>query len=283
MYLIIKRIGLIIIISLIVYSNADYVFPFFKTENIEKEINQRRYIGDKDIIDDEINILIAGIENGDADENMTDSLILLQINQAKKEIDLLSIPRDTKIDFYDLELAKINGGYAEGGIQLTTELVEKLLEIEVDHTAIVNYSVFIELVDAIGGVDVEIEDDLFYQDKSDNLLIDFKAGKQKLNGKEALEFVRYRDRITGDIGRISRQHKFLTSFKENLFKPANLLELPNVLVSLFSNIDTDLNPLEVAKISYRMRDFTDYQVEMDLLAGRHELIDGISYWIVSEE
>ncbi len=283
MYSLTKRIGLIVVISLIVYSNAGYVFPFFKAENIEGEINQKREIDNVYELDDEINILIAGIDNNDSDADMTDSLILLQIDQTNEEIDLLSIPRDTKIDFYDLDLAKINSGYAEGGIQLTTELVEELLEINIDHTAIVNYSVFIELVDAVGGVDIEIENDLFYQDKSDGLLIDFKTGKQELNGEEALEFVRYRDQITGDIGRISRQHKFLTSFKESLFKPANLFELPNVLVSLFSNIDTDLNPLEVAKISYRMRNLTDYQIEMDLLAGRHELIDGISYWIVSEE
>ena len=284
MYSLIKRIGLIILISLIVYVNADYFFPLFQSEDLPEEIDNSPSIGEKHSVNQETNILLAGIDNGgDVGDNMTDSLILLTIDQSDYEIDLLSIPRDTKIDFYDLEPAKINSGYAEGGLKLTTELAEKLLEVEIDHTVVVNYSVFIELVDAVGGVELEIEDDLFYQDKSDNLLIDIKAGKQKLSGEKALDFVRYRDRITGDIGRISRQHKFLTSFKENLVKPDNLTELPGALLSIYNNVETDLKPLEIARLSYEMRNFSDYQMEMDLLDGRHELIDGISYWVVSEE
>ena len=126
---------------------------------------------------------------------------------------MLSIPRDSRVKIDGHGWDKINHAYAYGGSKLSKSVVEKLLGIPIEYTVVMNFQGFVRMIDALGGVTIDVEKRMYYSDPYDDdrgLYIDLHPGVQKLNGKAAIEYVRYRDE-EGDIGRVARQQKFLTA------------------------------------------------------------------------
>lgn len=101
-----------------------------------------------------------------------------------KNVSLLSIPRDTRVRIPGHGWDKINHAYAFGGHKLTQQTTEELLGIQVNNYVMVDFSGFESLVDAIGGIDIDVEKDMYYYDDWDDFLIDLPAGQQHLDGKK---------------------------------------------------------------------------------------------------
>ncbi|MBD5153734.1 MAG: LCP family protein [Oscillibacter sp.] len=168
-------------------------------------------------------ILLGGLddENGGSDTNL-----LVAVDAKSGKIDVVSLPRDTLLNV-SWSVKKLNNAYHHGGFTQTMSEVSRLLGIPVDHYITVDLKAFVELVDAIEGVDFEVPLDMDYDDDWQNLHIHIPQGFRHLDGKEALQVVRWRQNndgtgyATADIGRIGTQQAFLTAAAKQMLQISN--------------------------------------------------------------
>ncbi len=187
-------------------------------------------------------ILLGGLddENGGSDTNL-----LVALDSKNGQINVVSLPRDTLLNV-DWSVKKLNNAYHHGGFTRTMEEVSRLLGIPVDHYVTVKLRAFEELVDAINGVDFEIPVDMDYDDDWQNLHIHFSKGLRHLNGKEALQVVRWRQNndgtgyATADIGRIGTQQAFLKAVAKQTLQISNLDKIGPMAEIVQKQVDTDL-------------------------------------------
>ena len=240
-------------------------------ENTEKEPENKT-----------VNFLILGVDERDEDVGRSDTIIVLSTNLATKRIGLISIPRDSQVDIPNHGLTKINHSYAYGGAFLTKQIVEKTLNIKIDNYVALNFQAFKNAVDKLGGVDINVEKDMYYRDDYDGengLLIDLKKGQQHLDGEKAMEYVRYRDE-EGDIGRVKRQQTFLAAIISRLTSVETIPKLPSLIKDVFGSIKTDLKFDEfISYLSY-LRPNQSFQIKSLMVDGKPQEIDGLSYWII---
>ena len=175
--------------------------------------------------DDRINVLIVGTDQGAADDvGRADSLMVANVDLKNKVVNIISLPRDSRVEIPGHDKSKINHSFAYGGIDLTKETVEDLMGIPIDYYAITNFEGFETIVNILGGVDLYVEKDMsahtYYGD------IDLHEGQQHLDPNQALGYVRYRYDAMGDIARAGRQQKFMKAVFEEALKPSNLPKLP---------------------------------------------------------
>lgn len=187
-------------------------------------------------------ILLGGLddENGGSDTNL-----LVAVDAQSKRIDVVSLPRDTLLNV-SWPVKKLNNAYHHGGFTQTMSEVSRLLGIPVDHYVTVNLKAFEELVDAIEGVDFDIPVDMDYDDPYQDLHIHFPKGPRHLNGKEALQVVRWRQNndgtgyATADIGRIGTQQEFLKAVARQTLQLSNLDKVRPMAEIFQEQVDTDL-------------------------------------------
>lgn len=188
-------------------------------------------------------VLVSGVDNfnGGSDTN-----ILVAVDAAQKKIYGVSIPRDTKA-YVGSKAYKINAAYAIGGMEKLAEVISLQLGIPVDYTVKVDLKGFVELVDAIEGVDFNVPVDMDYDDPYQDLYIHFTAGMQHLTGEEAMQVVRFRHNNDGtgygneDIGRMDTQQAFLKAVAKQTLRAENLDKLDDFVRIFQSNVDTDLS------------------------------------------
>lgn len=240
------------------------------------------------VVDEElgerINILLLGIDDGDseaaADEpKRTDAILLLSVDPEKEKVSVLSIPRDTKVVLPGhRDPDKINAAFAYGGAVMTKQTVQSLLQIPVHYYALANWRGFIEVVDLIGGVDLYVEKNMYYEDPYADLVIDIKHGYQHMDGETAGKYVRFRGDELGDIGRVQRQQKFLRAAAEQMFSFQNITKIGAIMDTIDKYIDTDLNTVTMLKAANSFKIFGDDKIKTCMLYGRFDDEAGVSYW-----
>lgn len=224
----------------------------------------------------EANILVLGVD--DAFGHRSDTMIVLHVNSEKKEASVVSIPRDTLANIPGRGPDKINHAFAFGGVELARQTVAGFLKIEVPYYIMINLSGIENLIDDLGGVTVNVEKRMYYVDYAAELHIDLQPGVQKLNGKQAMGYLRFRH-TDNDFARIGRQQSFLRSLASELMKRENLLKSPGLFLSLLACIDTNLNSRETLGLSLILRGaYEQGQVAMTMIPGSDMMIDGIYYW-----
>lgn len=193
--------------------------------------------------DDCCTILLVG---EDAKSSSTDSIMLLQIDRANRAVNVLSIPRDTKVNS-SYTPHKINGAYVangcgEEGMESLMEYVSDCVGFRPDGYILVELDVFIDLVDLFGGVEFDVPVDMYYDDPAQDLHIALQAGLQELDGEQAMGLVRFRSGYAdADIGRVSVQRAFIKSAIDQWATPLNLFKLPAALRKIVNNCTTDLS------------------------------------------
>lgn len=174
-------------------------------------------------------------------DGLSDTMLMLRFNSETKKLNVLSIPRDTRTLVEGLGVTKINAANAKGGPALSAQAVSELLNgVPIDRYVRINIQGVEKLIDALGGVTVYVPKDMKYQDDSQHLYINLKAGKHHLNGNQALQFLRFRYDENGDIGRIQRQQLLMRAVMEQTLNPATLARMPKILSVIQSHIDTNL-------------------------------------------
>jgi len=177
-----------------------------------------------------------------------DSLLLASFDPATDKINALSIPRDTRAAIPGVGVTKINAAYAFGGPGLTIRTVEDLLGVKVDFYIKLGPKSFAKLVDAIGGVEVDVEKDMKYTDNWASLRINLKKGRQVLNGTQAEGYIRFRHDALGDIGRVERQQKILMALFHKLKNPTMVMRTPQLIRAFTENTQTNLNLPEMMSL-----------------------------------
>lgn len=228
-----------------------------------------------------INIMIMGVDRRADDVGRSDTLMVLTYNPTDKKASLLSLPRDTRVHIEKNDYDKINHAYAYGGHNLTKKTVEAFLNVPMDYYVMIDIHAFEKIIDAIGGVDIDVEKRMYYEDPWDDdggLVIDLYPGKQHMDGKTAIQYVRYRDG-EGDIGRITRQQKFIKAFMSQVISPSVLPKLPEIIQNISSAIQTDM-PID--KMIALITDLPTVQqngLNSTMVPGKPAYIEDISYWI----
>ncbi len=231
-----------------------------------------------------INILLVGIDDGDGANPATsphrsDSMLLMGVHKSTGAVSLLSIPRDTRVAIPGHSSAdKFGHSFAYGGVELTIATIQDFLKVPVHYYIVADWQGFIKVVDALGGVDLHVEANMRYEDPYANLKIDLKKGFQHLNGHQAGQYVRFRHDEMGDIGRVSRQQKFLKALATQAVRPGNLIRLPQIISILRDNVQTNMTPWTAKDVLVAIPSLKNNRIQSDMIPGNFANIGGISYW-----
>jgi LCP family protein required for cell wall assembly len=214
---------------------------------------------------DRVNVLLLGLDHvveGKRDvSHRADSILVASTDFETKQIRLVSIPRDSWIPHYkDGELIreadKLGHTYIEGGVQCTKETVEQLLGVPIQYYVTINFNGFKKVIDAIGGIEVDVEKRMWYEDKWGGLTIDLQPGLQHLNGEQAMGYARFRKDLTGDVGRMGRQQIVLKKMLEKMKSPANLPRLPKLFAIFKENVETNMSMDQLLALAQNMDDYS---------------------------
>lgn len=248
-----------------------------------------------------VNILLLGMDIGDAENTSnssarrTDTMMLLNYNPRTDNIKVVSIPRDTLIEVEDahdgngnyIPYWKINAAYVLGGEDEVIEHVEKLLDITVNYLVEIDYAAFRNLIDAVGGVEMYIDRDMYYDDDAQDLHIYFNKGETVLlDGKKAEEFFRWRKNndgtglADGDLGRIKNQQKFIAALIEKCTDPMIITQIPDILKAIKENVVTNMTGTNM--LSYGLKMISNSGISMNTLQGYNERIYGQDFLVADE-
>ena len=222
----------------------------------------------------EIKVLVLGVST-DLDSELTDTIMVASYNPNTQKANLLSIPRDTftgKNSKKAIASQKINSLYNINRTpEKTLAAVNELTGLDIKYYVVVKTEALIKLVDAIGGVTFNVPIDMKYDDPTQDLHIDLKAGEQVLNGDKAEQLLRWRhsNHIKGvgmttypseygndDFGRMRTQRDFIIATLKQTLKPSNIFKIGQILEIAHENVETNVE-LSVAK------DYIPYAVELD--------------------
>lgn len=237
-------------------------------------------LGTKDTAQKPINILVMGVDHREGDVGRSDSLFVLSINREDNIMAMTSIPRDSLVMIPGHGWDKINHAYAYGEEKLTRRTVENLLDTKIDYLVKLETKGVEKIIDAIGGVEIDVEKRMKYEDPWDDdggLVIDLKPGEQTLDGARAVQYIRYRDE-EGDIGRAHRQQKFLEAAVDSVVSPLTLFRLPRIVYACVSAIDTDMPTIEMVKLMPTAMLAAHNGLVKIFADGEPTYINGVSYW-----
>lgn len=296
-----KRIlfSIITFIFVLIFAGAIYAYSFIsglKTNKLGNGIAPASS-------NDSINILILGMDVGDTDNQAnksirrSDTIMVFNYNPNTKKAHIVSIPRDTMIEvdaYLDTgeyqRYWKINSAYALGGEEEITTHVESLLDININYIVEVDYNAFRSVVDAIGGVDMTIEQDMFYDDEEQDLHINFTAGETvHLNGQKAEEFFRWRQNndgsgfANGDLDRIKNQQLLMSKLVDKALSPSIVLKAPNILKAISDNVDTNIPANKLISLGLKVLRLKSSDIVMTTLQGVPENIYGQEFLVSYKE
>ncbi|MEM9151923.1 MAG: LCP family protein [Cyanobacteria bacterium P01_F01_bin.3] len=237
-----------------------------------------------------VNILVMGldeahdIEGAKPDDlvGRTDTMLLVRVDPEEKAVNVLSIPRDTRVDIPGYGFEKINQANFEGGAELAAQTVTHNFDnVEIDRYVRVSTTAFKEIVDLVGGIEVLVPKAMEYEDKTQGLVIDLQPGLRNLNGDEAEQFARFRQDSYGDIGRVQRQQILLKALRQRMTNPAVLPKLPQIIRVLQQRIDTNLSVEELLALAGFGMDIDAKDLHMVMLPGRFSDPEEYraSYWL----
>jgi LCP family protein required for cell wall assembly len=205
----------------------------------------------------------------------SDTIMLAFIDMEGGAINLLSIPRDTRVELAEGKgTTKINHAFAYGGVTLTRKTIESFLDVEIDRYVMVDFEGFSDIIDALGGIDYDVEQRMYRPVEN----IDLQPGFQHLDGYNALAYVRWRGTATADIGRIERQQKFLKTVLDQVMSAGTIFRLPQLANTVNEAIQTDFSLKELTALINIYKDLTEVSFNSDMLPGEGTTINGISYW-----
>lgn len=200
----------------------------------------------------------------------TDAILLTKLDFTKKTVNILSIPRDTKVEIPGRSgHHKINAAHAYGGPELTVKTIEEFLGVKPEAYVVIDFTSFEKAIDNLGGFEVSVAKQMDYDDNWGNLHIHLKPGKQVLNGNQALGFVRFRKSKSGyaetDKDRIARQQELLFAIKQKLVSPKTFYLLPDAIDTVKSGVNSSLSDNQLLAIANFMRSIPKGSVHMETL------------------
>jgi polyisoprenyl-teichoic acid--peptidoglycan teichoic acid transferase len=187
---------------------------------------------------DPLDVLVLGVDKSAGPEgagsSRSDTMMLVRVTPATGEVKLLSVPRDLYVEIEPGMNDKINSAYAYGGVDQARSVMEGLTGVTVDNYVIVDFQGFQEVINAIGGVKVDVGHDVFPEKWH------MGEGVQRLGGRKALFYARYRGTPRADLDRIDHQQKLLAALRRQAFRWNTVTKMPAILKTTNENVETDL-------------------------------------------
>lgn len=195
------------------------------------------------VSDEPQNVLVVGVdERPEVEGSRTDTIMLVRVYPDTGEVKIVSIPRDLLVEIEPGVEDKINAAYSYDGISGTIGAVENFSNVYIDHYAIVDLAGFEAVVDALGGLKIDVEEDQVPPNWK------VKEDAQHLNGRKALIYARYRNTEGGDLDRIRRQQEVLAALRSKAFSWRSAERFPQITRAVVENIETDMSLAEIASL-----------------------------------
>ncbi|HDR7459671.1 LCP family protein [Bacillus paranthracis] len=239
---------------------------------------------DVEITKEPFTLLIMGIEDyaTDGQNGRTDSLMFATVNPKTQKISLMSIPRDSRVPIVGKNKEdKINAAHAYGGEEMAIKTVEGFLKVPVDHYLKIDFQGFKGIIDAVGGVTVDVPFDFWERSDVDYYKkIEFKQGQQELNGEEALAYVRMRKQDpNGDYGRAARQRQLLAAVVQKLNSTSTVFKIKDLTAVVGKYIKTDIPISDGLALYKKLSGFDPSTIQTLKLEGEDKKIGGIYYFL----
>ena len=225
------------------------------------------------------NMLVVGEDDVEGSKR-SDTILFVTVELDDKCIKVLSLPRDTYVAIPGHGHHKLNSSFAYGGVELLKTTVENYLGEPILYYVIVDYENFPKLVDAFGGVEIDVKKKMRYVDRAGHLDINIQPGIQQMDGTTALHYVRFRKDALGDIGRVQRQQQFIKALLKRAYSPSIIVKLPAIIAETMNMFKTDM-PINLAAVlaGFAKTELKREDIYMSTLFGQAEMIDNLSYWV----
>ncbi|MBG0917711.1 LCP family protein [Exiguobacterium sp. SRB7LM] len=281
------KIVLIVLGVVLLIGGSAFGYFVFKANETAENANKALERGDKserrdesiDLTKDHFSVLLAGVDGGASlEEGRTDSLMVATFNKESRQVTLVSIPRDSYVDIIiddeDPFKDKINHAYAYGGIDTTIATVENLLDIPIDYYATINFDGIEDLVDAVGGVEIDVLIPISGKATGN---VELEPGVQVLNGKEALAYARMRKQDpAGDIGRAGRQQQVIEAIINEATTIDSFMKLNRIMNAVGENIRTNMSLSEASQLQPYAKSLKSFNRET--LEGTDLTLNGVYYY-----
>lgn len=217
--------------------------------------------------------------------------MIVSMNKPKKQVKLTSIMRDTYVKIPRHRNNRINASYAFGGVELLKETINKNFSLDIDKHVVVNFKGFEKVIDAIGGVDVNIKKNEIRElnrclaglGRSRKSYVK-ESGVNHLNGQQALAYCRIRKTGNGDYERTERQRKVIKVIIDEV-KELNFTEYPKLIAGIYPNVRTNISNKECLKLVYDYYKTRDWNMESIQIpteqSGKPRIIN--SMWVIDPD
>ena len=229
-----------------------------------------------------LNVLLLGVDRGpsaaEGSASRSDTIMLAQVTPGTGRVELLSVPRDLFVEVEPGVEDRINAAYAYGGVEQAKATMEGLTGVPIDSHAIIDFESFEQVITAVGGVEVKIEPGEFPEKWH------MGEGLQKLGGRKALYYARYRGTAGGDLDRIERQQKLLAALRSKMLAWNTVTKLPAMLKIANENVDTDLGLLQAISLGRALaKNGGDDDLKAVQLKGHPETLSGGSQVLIPDQ
>ena len=232
-----------------------------------------------------VNVLILATDKG---RLLTDTIMVANINTHTKSLNLMSLPRDTRVTLDNGKHVKLNSVYQREDEKKRPSLVKKkvedMLDLKIDNYVIIHPDGFRNVIDALGGVDFNVPMNMHYEDPDQGLYIHLNKGMQHLDGAMAEQYVRYRSGYANaDLGRIHAQQEFLKALYEQKLNAKTIAKLPTIYKKVKDDFKTDIGLSDISRYAKTLYKFRDLTLNTYQLPSSPQYIGGASYMVQHEE
>ncbi|NJP37430.1 LCP family protein [Alkalicoccus luteus] len=237
-----------------------------------------------DPVDDPVSILFLGLDSREDDlSGRTDAMVLATFNPNDESVKMVNIPRDSYVYMPDRDTNdKINHAHAYGGVTSTINTVEHMLDIPVDYVVSLNFTAFVEIIDTIGGVEVDVPMPIADTDNATYGTIEIEEGMQTLNGEEALAYARMRKQDPrGDLGRGDRQKDIIEAVIHQSASFRTITNFNSLVDSMERNLSTNLSFGNMVSMHSYANDMND--IESLTFEGDDYNEGGVYYYRIRDE
>lgn len=264
---------------------SDQVLPSEDAGSIQSESSSQAF-----------QVLLLGVDSREGRGGRTDVMIVAQVVPSKRKVNLLSIPRDTRVWIPEVGYTKINHAYVvgqsksgqeNGGIRESVDAVSRLLRLPIHYYALTDFSGFETLIDEIGGVTVEMEEDVYLHHAGGLVL---PKGQSHIDGKLALSLVRERYSFAaGDFARQTQQTRVLKTVAKELLRPSHVPELAKLLIQSRKWVETNFTDKDLLSLALMFKGLEDSDIRTAQIPGRSAYANdpligqSLYYWVADEQ
>lgn len=273
--------NLIILVLVIAASTFGYFYYFLNSLSVAGGADGYPVPGKR------VNVLVLGVANG-----LADSMMLASFNPGDKDVQIYSIPRDT---YYERKGSKgtaqhkINASYGKGKAEGVVKSVEGLTGVPIHYYVQIDYDAVESIVNAVGGIKVEVPQNMNYDDPADNLHIHFEKGQVIKDGDDIVKILRYRKNnkgggyAEGDLGRIKMQQEVVKLGIEKVIKGNLVLNFMKLQGPIQENIKTNMTPKQMMFYITKASSVRSDNINLETLPGTTKNINGLSFFVVNKE